>query len=104
MGNFDLNSGTIEDFKVEEIEEKDGYKVLHLTIETHLEIVKYRIAADTREPSLEAIRDDLNKALNQAKNNECCFGIDEYKERSYISVTFPNGNGKRKQYTAQRLF
>lgn len=101
MGYFDLNSGTIQDFKVEEIVEENNYKVLHLTIETDMATVKYRICADLNEAPLEGIRDNLNEALNQIKNNEGRFGINEYLVRHYIYITFPDGNVKK--YTAQRL-
>jgi hypothetical protein len=101
MGYFDLNSGTIQDFKVEEIVETAGFRVLHLTIETDLGVVKYRICADLNEGPLEVIRDNLNKALEYVKNNESHFGINEYLVRSYIFIRFPDGNVKK--YTAQRL-
>jgi hypothetical protein len=101
MGYFDLNSGTIQDFKVEEIVEESDFKVLHLTIETDLGTVKYRICADLNEGPLGVIRNNLNEALDQVKNSENRFGINEYLVRDYIFITFPDGNIKK--YTAQRL-
>jgi len=103
MGYFDLNSGTIADFKVQEFIEKenDNFKVLHLTIETNLAVTKYRICADRNEGPLEVIKDNLNEAKEQVKNSESRFGINEFLERNYIFVTYPDG--KVKKYTAQRL-
>jgi hypothetical protein len=102
MGYFDLNSRTIEDFKVEVVEE-GSYKVIHLSIESEMPTIKYRICADLRQGPLEVIKNNLYEALNQVKNSERDhFGIyEDVQKGNSIFVIFPDGS--KKQYTAQRL-
>jgi len=100
---FDLNSGVIEEFTVEDIVEYDNanHRVLHLTLLTDLGETKYRICADGNEGPLEAIKRELENTKNQIKNEGLHFKINEFPERSYIYITYPDGVTKK--YTGQRL-
>jgi hypothetical protein len=102
MGYLDLNSGIIQEYNVEEIVEAPNSRVLHLTIFTEFGLAKYRICEDSNEGPLEVIRDDLSKALSQAiKSRSAHFGINEFKERYYLFMKFPDGS--LKQYTGGKM-
>ncbi|HNZ28075.1 MAG TPA: hypothetical protein PK385_04350 [Spirochaetota bacterium] len=100
MGYLNLNSGTIQNFSVSQVAESSDLIVVHVTIDTDLGTTKYRICEDTRA-TIKDIINDFNNGLNTAKSSDADFYINEYQERDYIFVTFPNG--ETKQYTAKRI-
>jgi hypothetical protein len=101
MGKFGVNYSTIQDFKIEEVQETSGSIVLHLSVFNDAGQTKYRICHDRNEPDLNLIKTSLETGLQQAFNTDKDFIINEYLERSYIYVNYPDG--ETKQYTAQRL-
>lgn len=102
MGKFNLNCGVIEGYSVKIVDEGEGHKVIILKIVSETEEVEYRICADDREPDLNKTHKDLQSALQKAKNeDEEDFAIDEFPERDYVYVS--DSDGKRRQYTGQRL-
>jgi hypothetical protein len=99
-----LHCGIIEEFTINKVKEKHEtgiHEVLHLSITTDMSLIQYRICPDYRAPDIEIIRNDLKKGLTAAKNPDIHFGINEYFERNYIFIEYPNGESK--QYTANKL-
>lgn len=102
MGYLHLNSGLISDYSVEIVNESNDYRVIHLSIYTDVSIVSYRICTDTRQPNIDNIYRNLNDALLSVKTNaNISLNINEYLERNYIFITYPDGNII--QYTASRI-
>ena len=104
MAKLNLNSGAIQSFDVTLAQEtKDGHTldVVHMSITSETADVRYRVVSDTRHPDINIIHQDLDSGLNQAINSDFPFGINEYLERAYIFVTYPNG--ETAQYTATRI-
>ncbi|MEQ2355760.1 hypothetical protein [Pseudoalteromonas piscicida] len=99
MGNFNLNSGQIQEYKVQVVTENHPngkLDVIHLLINSEYYSVKYRICTDERHPDLKVIEQNLLQGLNSGD-----FGINEYLERSYIFVNYPSGSTA--QYTANKI-
>jgi hypothetical protein len=101
MGKFGVNYGKIQGFEIKEIQETPDCKVLHLGVYNDAGWTKYRICDDIREPDLNLIRKNLEEGLTQAQSTDKDFMINEYIERDYIFVKYPNG--ETKQYSAQRV-
>ena len=104
MGQLNFNSGLIQDYSVDIVQETSDdhtFGVIYMSITSETVNLKYRISSDERHPDLNVIHQDLNAGLSQAVNSELPFGINEYHERTYIFITYPNGDIK--QYTANRL-
>ncbi len=104
MGKFNLNSGVIQNFDVNLTQEtNEGYTfdVIYLRICSETVDVSYRINSDERHPNINIIYNSLKVGLQQAQNSDLSFEISEYLERSYIFVTYPDGQVM--QYTAQRI-
>lgn len=105
MGKLHVNSGIIQQFNVSLHQEtySDGgnFNVVHLEVLSESVHVKYRVCADTRNPDINIIKNDLESGLNQAASSSFSFEISEYLERNYIFVTYPNGTII--QYTASRI-
>ncbi len=101
MGNLHLNSGHIQDFEVEQITEKSGHIAAVVTIYTDRENTKYRVSNDDRHPDLGEIMTNLKTGLQAAKDTDADFQINEYSEREYLFVTYPDG--KTEQYTGSRV-
>jgi hypothetical protein len=105
MGYFHLNSGQIQNYDVVLVNEQYDnitITVVNVTIETDLGITKYRIASDDRHPNINRIEDSFEKGLSDALNNETSnIKINEYSERSYVFVDFPDGTSA--QYTGARI-
>lgn len=101
MGNLHLNSGHIQDFEVEQVAEESGHIAAVVTIYTDREIAKYRVSNDDRHPDLGRIVTDLKAGLQAAKDTDADLKINEYSERMYLFVTYPNG--KIEQYTGSRV-
>jgi hypothetical protein len=102
MGYFIRNKGDISDYSINFTEEATNFSVIHLLIETDRGSITYRICSDSRQPDLNRIYSDLDSALTYVMNNENAeFEINEYLERNYIFVTYPDG--KTLQYTASIL-
>lgn len=105
MGNLNLNSGEIQVYDVQVVTENNQYgknDVIYLSITSEYDIVKYRICKDERNPDLNVIAENLSKGLLAAEQDSGDFGINEYLERSYIFVKYPNGSTA--QYTANRIW
>ena len=81
----------IIDYNIQ-INEKDA--VLFLKFNVGDSIIQYRVAADIREPKIDAIRDFFETAKNKS------LIISEDLVRHHIFVEL---NGVRKQFTAQKL-
>ena len=96
-------SGQIRDYKIEEKLDNSIYVTIIIdTLEATI-VLKYRIAPDTNQPELSQIKKDFEEGLRLAKeNNSNNISIEEYLERSYIFVKFPNVDSTKK-YTAQRI-
>jgi len=102
MGYLLLNTGLISSFTVERINESENYSVIHLSIHTDVSSVSYRICADTRQPNLDDIYEDLKNTLELVMNEEdSYFKINEYLERNYVFITYPDG--RIAQYTANKI-
>ncbi|WMN84135.1 hypothetical protein [Vibrio parahaemolyticus] len=104
MGNFNLNSGQIQAYNVQVVTENHpngAFDVIHLSITSEYHIVNYRICNDERHPDLKVIEQNLLQGLTAAHQGSGDFGINEYLERSYIFVNYPNGSTA--QYTANRI-
>jgi len=98
---LNINSEGIEDYEVAEVQEESGYTCLHVTIVTYSDQVKYRVCYDDNQPDLAAIKADLKAGLERAKQTEDDIYLNEYPERSYLSVTYPDGTVKK--YTATKI-
>jgi len=104
MGVLNLNSSSIRRFSVQvtsEIANGYAFDVIDLNVGTDAFEIRYRIVSDTRHPNISQIKQDLESGLTQARDSSACFDVNEYLERDYIFVTFPNG--KQEQYTARRI-
>ncbi|MFA6062858.1 MAG: hypothetical protein WC736_09680 [Gallionella sp.] len=101
MGNLHLNSGHIQDFEVELVTEESGPVVAVVTIYTDRENTRYRVNSDGRHPDLDRIVTNLKSGLQAAKDTDADFQINEYSERTYLFVTYPDG--KTEQYTGARV-
>ena len=101
MGYLNLNKGYLQKFKVQ-IENENGYDILYVTIWTDVNSVKYRISTDERHPDLQQIKNDFIQGLTIAKTTDSSIDIEEYLERMYIFVNFPNASDNN-QYTARKI-
>ena len=102
MGNFNLNSGEIQNYNVEIIPEGDGsFKAIYVDINTDYGNHKFRITKDDRHPDTDAIANKLEKGLKEAQQEAKAFNINEYPERHYLFVSYPNG--EQAQYTGKKL-
>lgn len=101
MGYLHLNSGTIDTCDVEKVTESNGNIVIHLSINTDKDEIRYRICTDTRQPNLDDIFNDLNSLVLMVRSASANLQINEYLERSYIYVTYPDE--RILQYTANRI-
>ncbi len=85
MGYLQLNTGLIDDYSVEIVNESENYRVINLSIYTDVSNVSYRICADTRQPNIDDIYSNLNSALALVKASaDSNIKINEYLERNYI--------------------
>ncbi len=105
MGKLHYNSGEIQNFEINRIEETHKnlttpLEVLHLTVISECITVKYRISGDANY-TLNYIEQRLNEAKKIVMSSDHSLGINEYLERSYIYVFYPDGDMHR--YTGQRL-
>lgn len=101
MGQFHKNSGEIQNYDIQIVSEKDGIDVIYITIETDLGISKYRIASDTHHPDIKKIADRFSVRLKIAKESNADFQINEYEERMYLFVDFPDK--KNLQFTGSKI-
>ena len=104
MGNLNINSGQIQAYSVQVVTENNPsgtIDVIHLSITSEYDNVKYRICTDERHPDLKVIEQDLLQGLATAHQGTADFGINEYLARSYIFVSYPNGSTA--QYTADKI-
>ena len=101
MGYLHMNSSSVQEFKVER-GARNGAEVLNITITTEEEEVKYEIWADTRHPDLTRIESDFNEGLNKAVNEDKDISINEYLDRCYLYIIFPDKK-ELKQYSANRV-
>ncbi|WP_100915739.1 hypothetical protein [Pseudoalteromonas spongiae] len=104
MGNFNLNSGQIQAYDVKVVTETRGnstFDAIHLSITSEYYSVNYRICNDERHPDLKVIEQNLLQGLKATHQGTGDFSINEYLERSYIFVSYPNGSTS--QYTANRI-
>ena len=100
MGSFNFNSGMIQNFNVQLVTETGGNIVVHLEIITDINVTKFRISSDTRCPDINDIANKLQQGLQASMNTNTPFGIDEYSDRMYIFVNYPDGSTE--QYTGSR--
>lgn len=101
MGRLIFNPCKIIKFDVRIVKEDENSEVIHLTIETEDDCLKYRICSDKREPDLSLIQRDLNAGLAKVLEEDADVEIREYMERDYLFVRYPDGTSK--QYTAQKI-
>lgn len=101
MGYFHHNSGYIHEFQVKRVTEAAGNNVIHVTINHERGEVSFRISTDTRHPNIDIIESRLLQGLTTAKETDAPLQINEYEERFYLFVTYPDGTTE--QYTGSRL-
>lgn len=102
MGYFHHNSGFILEFWVERIAaDATGKDFIHVIIEHERGRVEFRISADSNHPDINAIESCLAQGLKAAKESDASLQINEYKERYYLFVTYPDG--EMKKYTGSRV-
>jgi hypothetical protein len=108
MSTFVFNSSNINAFHVGIITETiliEGcpkpYDVIDLFVNSLIGSHHYRVFSDDRYPDLNQIYLNFNSGLNSSLNGFGDFSIDEYLERSYIFVSYPNG--ETAQYTASKV-
>ena len=98
-----ITKQNLNNFNVNIIKETNGNKVIHLTIELKNEKIKYRIPRDKRHKH-ETVKDmakKINDFFSDIQNgNSKSLKIDEYLERSYITIYAENNSP---QYTAQKI-
>ncbi len=102
MGNLNLNSVSIQDYKIETVVEDNKRKVLHLTISTEKSIRKFWICPDLNQPDLLFIKNDIERGLKISIDGKNSFGINEYPEKSNLYITYPDN--RIKKYTGQQFF
>jgi hypothetical protein len=108
MSAFIFNSSNINTFHVGIITDTifiEGCpkpsNVIDLFVNSSVGSHHYRVCSDDRHPDLNQIHLNLNSGLNSSSNGLGDFSIDEYLERSYIFVSYPNG--ETAQYTASKV-
>lgn len=99
MGLLHKNSSSILEFQVEKVV-RNSVDVLLVIIETETETIKYRIWTDERHKNLDTIEHDFKKGLKKVVEENKDIIIDEFLERCYIFVTFPDTDD-RNQYSAK---
>lgn len=101
MGRLIFNPCAITDYSVNIVQENPNFQVIHLTIVSEDQTLKYRIWADEREPNLSSIQNDLNAGLSKACSEDTDIEVTEYTARDYLFVKYPNGISK--QYSARKI-
>jgi len=101
MGKFHLNSGCIQDFEIEIVTQASDYVAAILTIHTDRGNFKFRVSKDLRHPDLDQIVSNLKSGIQTAKETDAYFQINEYHDRTYLFVTYPDGTTE--QYTGSRV-
>lgn len=103
MGTLNFNSDDIQEISIERITEtKNDYTfdVIHLGVISETRNLKYRISGDERF-TIDYIESKLNQFKDEILHPDSSFGINEYLERFYIYVTYPDG--ETDQYTAHKI-
>lgn len=105
MGKLHYNSGEIINLEIERVEESrpnltSSFEVIHLTIVSEYLTIKYRVSGDANY-TLDYIEQKLNEAKNIVMSSDKSLGINEYLERSYIYIFYPDGDMQK--YTGQKL-
>jgi len=91
VGYFQLNTGLIDNYSIELVNESADYRVINLSIYTDVSSVACGICADTRQPNIDDIYENLIIALEFAKTNaDANIKINEYLDRKYIFMTHPD--------------
>lgn len=101
MGRLIFNPCAIISYSVTTVQENPELQVIHLTIVSEDQTLKYRIWADEREPNLSSILAELNAGFSNARNGNSDIEVTEYTERDYLFVKYPNGISK--QYSARKI-
>ena len=101
MGRLIFNPCEITNFDVRIVKEREDFEVIHLTIETEDNCLKYRVCSDEREPDLSLIQRDLYSGLSKVRDDNADIEIEEYMQRDYLFVRYPDGTSK--QYTARKI-
>jgi len=101
MGKFHLNSGRIQDFEIEIVTQASDYVAAILTIYTDRENFKFCVSKDPRHPDLDRIVSNLKSGIQTAKETDADFQINEFNDRNYLFVTYPDGTIG--EYTGSRV-
>ena len=101
MGYFHLNSGCIQGFAVNKMTNSNGVEVVDVTIDHEEGSNSFSISTDENHRNLNSIEADLVQGLTTAKETDAPFQINEYKERFYLFVIYPDG--RQEKYTGSRF-
>lgn len=89
-----ISSLVFSNFQLDYCQNEDA---LHFNLETTDRTFAYIIRSDTREPSIDAIREHILNEIQSALVGNSVFCITEYLDRNYIYIGI---NESRRQFSA----